>query len=58
MESSKELVLITGITGFLGSRVGLTLFERGHDKFKFRASVRNMNKTEILKKSYGEEIFN
>jgi nucleoside-diphosphate-sugar epimerase len=31
MESSKELVLITGITGFVGSWVGKTLVENGKD---------------------------
>ena len=61
MESKKELVLITGITGFIGSWVGKEFLINNKDKFKIRASVRslaNQKKLEPLRKEYGEEAFN
>ena len=53
MEMEQERVLITGITGFLGSHVGKCLLEQCSDKFKIRASVRSMKKAQVFKKTYG-----
>ena len=52
VESVKPLVLITGVTGFLGSHVCMEFLKSGN--FKVRGSVRDMpNKIEMLKKTYG-----
>jgi dihydroflavonol-4-reductase len=61
MESGKEVVLITGITGYLGSHVGKVMIDKAGDKYQIRASVRslaNKNKLEPLKKAFGEDNFN
>jgi nucleoside-diphosphate-sugar epimerase len=59
MESSTlPTVVITGITGFIGSRVCHTFLK--HGGFKVRGTVRstkNPAKMEPLKKAYGEELF-
>jgi nucleoside-diphosphate-sugar epimerase len=59
--TTSEIVLITGITGFIGSHIGLSLFNEHQERFKIRATVRslaNKNKLEPLRKAYGEERFN
>lgn len=59
MESTKELVLITGITGFIGSWVGKEFLNSAKDKYKIRASVRslaNQKKLDPLRKEYGEDF--
>ena len=61
MESSKEKILITGITGYIGSHVGKIFLENIESKYKIRASVRsltNLKKLEPLKIAFGEEAFN
>lgn len=58
--SSQELIFITGITGYLGSHVALSLFNTYGTRFKLRASVRslaNKNKLEPLRKAFGEENY-
>ena len=55
MESSKKIVTITGITGFLGSHVCLTFLKDG--TFKVRGTVRDKNnekKIDPIKKAFGE----
>ena len=52
-----ETVLITGITGYVGSHLGKQLLEGYSDKFILRVAVRNVKKLEPLKKEYGEELF-
>lgn len=52
-----EVVLITGITGYVGSHLGLQLLDQCGSRFKLRATVRNPKKLEGLKKAYGEEKF-
>jgi nucleoside-diphosphate-sugar epimerase len=52
-----ERVLITGITGYVGSHLGKQLLEGYSDKFILRVAVRNVKKLEPLKKEYGEELF-
>lgn len=54
---SKPRVLITGITGYLGSQICLSFLENG--KFKVRGTVRNVNnknKIDPLKKAFGENF--
>ncbi|CDW80432.1 nad-dependent epimerase dehydratase [Stylonychia lemnae] len=59
MEStSKEIILITGITGFIGSWIGKVFSENALGEFRIRASVRSIKKTEVLRKEYGDELFN
>ena len=51
---TKETVLITGVSGYLGSRVCLTFLESG--QFKVRGTVRSVTKPEKiepLKKAFG-----
>ena len=58
MESSKETVLITGITGYTGAHVAKVVIEQSEGRFQFRASTRNLAKTAVLRNSFGDEIFN
>eukprot|EP00347_Sterkiella_histriomuscorum_P012343 403368958 len=62
MESSQEKILITGITGFIGSWVGKEFLDNlDATKYKIRASVRslaNKNKLDPLRQEFGEEAFN
>jgi nucleoside-diphosphate-sugar epimerase len=49
---SKPVVLITGVTGFLGSHVCMEFLKSGI--FKVRGTVRDLpSKTELLKKTFG-----
>ena len=55
----RPIVTVTGITGFIGSYVGLMLLESG--KYRVRGTVRskaNTAKIDPLKEAYGEELFN
>ena len=52
-----DTVLITGITGYVGSHVGKQLLEGYSDRFKLRVTVRNVKKLEPLRKEYGDELF-
>ena len=55
VESIRPLVLITGVTGFLGSHVCMEFLKSGN--FKVRGSVRDLpTKTELLKKIYGDYL--
>jgi len=57
MESEKELVCITGITGYLGTMVCKAFLENGC--FRVRGTVRskaNPEKMEPLKKAFGEHF--
>ena len=61
MESSntnKEIILITGITGYIGAWVGKVFADHALPDYRIRASIRTIKKTEVLKKEYGEEAFN
>ena len=62
MESRKAVLLITGITGYIGSQVGLIFLQnREAEGYQIRASVRslkNKDKLEPLRKAYGEEAYN
>jgi uncharacterized protein YbjT (DUF2867 family) len=51
MESKKK-ILITGITGYLGSHVGKLLLEKCPE-FEIRASARNLKKVDVIKKTLG-----
>ena len=55
MESIENRVLLTGITGFLGSHVGKLLVEQCSDTFKIRVSTRNASKAAILKKTFPQD---
>ena len=58
MESSKKRVLITGVTGYLGSHVCKVFLENG--LFHVRGSVRDLSdkdKLGRLKTGLGEELF-
>ncbi len=49
----KPLVLITGVTGFLGSHVCMEFLRSGN--FRVRGSVRDLpSKTELLQNTFGE----
>ena len=57
MESSKQKVLITGVSGFLGSFVCKLFLEDGG--YQVRGSVRdknNANKIDPLRKAFGEHF--
>jgi len=56
-ENTVEVVLITGITGYVGSHFGLQLLDQFGDRFKIRATVRNPKKLDSLKKAYGEDKY-
>ena len=50
-----ETVMVTGITGYLGSWVGKYLLEQC-PQFNVRAAVRNPAKAQDLKVTYGDEL--
>ena len=43
-KQGQEIILVTGITGYLGSWIGKYLLEQTGDRFKIRAAVRNPEK--------------
>ncbi len=54
----KEVILITGITGYIGSHVAKQILDLKNDRFKIRASVRSLlndKKLVPLRKAFGEE---
>ena len=59
--SQKPIVVITGVSGFVGSQVLKEfLMGEGAGKFRIRATVRdckNQNKLAPLKEHFGEELF-
>ncbi|CDW83956.1 nad-dependent epimerase dehydratase [Stylonychia lemnae] len=61
MESlNKEIILITGITGYLGSWVAKTFVEKTNHTHRIRASTRSLQKIEKLmplKAAFGNEEF-
>ncbi len=53
--NGKDIVLITGVTGFLGSHVCKTFLEDG--TYKVRGTVRDVNnskKIDPLRRAYGD----
>lgn len=58
--SVKPLVVITGVTGYLGSQVlSEFLIGEGKDRYRIRATVRdktNQRKLEPLVKFFGEKL--
>lgn len=61
MEHSKEIILLTGVTGYAGSHVALNILQKRDDFYKIRGFVRTINKyrkLEGLRDSFGEELFN
>ena len=61
VESYNERILITGITGYIGSWVGKVILENTFGKYKIRASVRslkNTDKLEPIRKAFGEDLYN
>ena len=59
MESNKPLVVITGITGYVGSQVCYHFLK--HGGFKVRGTVRstkNPKKMQPLVKAFGQELYN
>lgn len=55
MQGDKPTVLITGVSGFIGSQVCLTFLK--HGGFKVKGTVRsktNPEKIEPLKKAFGD----
>ena len=58
VEQAKPIVTVTGISGYIGSWVGMMLLKSG--KYQVRGTVRsttNAAKIDPLKKAYGE-LFN
>ena len=54
-DPQKPIITVTGITGYVGSHVGLTLLKDG--TFNVRGAVRDPNnakKLDPLRKAYGE----
>ena len=54
----KEVILITGITGYVGSHVAKQILDLKNDRFKIRASVRSLlndKKLVPLRRAFGEE---
>jgi len=61
MESSKPIILITGITGYIGSYVGLVFLNNCFETYRIRATVRSLSnkaKLDPLKEAFGIERFN
>ena len=56
-ESNQNILLITGITGFLGSWVGKYALEQVSATFKIRATARNLDKAKSFKESYGSDLY-
>lgn len=60
MVEAKETLLLTGITGYVGSQVAKVLFDTYGTRFKLRATVRSLasqSKLDPLRKAFGEEHF-
>ena len=58
MEANKPIVVITGVSGYVGSQVCMSFLK--HGGFKVRGTVRstkNPAKIEPLKKAFGEDLF-
>ena len=58
-KDERPLVLITGITGYVGSAVALVYLKDG--RFRIRGTVRDLNdkkKINVVKKHFGDEMFN
>ena len=58
MEDNKPIVVITGISGYVGSQVCLSFLKNGG--FRVRGTVRstkNTAKLDPLRKAYGQELF-
>lgn len=51
-ESGEPVITITGITGYLGSRVLYTFLQRGG--CKVRGTLRNKKKTQVLEEAFGD----
>ena len=62
MESKeRDIVLITGITGYVGSWVGKYFLDNAKDRFKIRGMVRDLKKKDKLtplRKAYGDDNYN
>ena len=61
MVDTRETVLITGVTGYIGSHLGLQMLQGYADQFRIRASVRSLTnraKIDPILKAYGERLFN
>ena len=52
----KERILISGITGYLGSRTGLIALKNNQGKYLLRGMYRNEAKRDEIKRVYGEEL--
>ena len=58
MQGAKPVVLITGVSGYVGSQVCLTFLK--HGGFHVKGTVRSVarpEKIEPLKKGFGQELF-
>ena len=59
MESSKETILITGITGYIGSAIGKVFLDMGGDRYNYKAAVRNISnpaRLDPLRLAYGDNF--
>jgi thioester reductase-like protein len=57
MESSKQTILLTGITGYLGSHVAKVILETRSHKYNLRASMREISEQKMipLRNAFGDE---
>ena len=53
----KDKVLLTGVTGYLGSHVGQQ-FLKNCPNFTLKCSMRNVKKAEVFRDTFGEEAYN
>ena len=51
----KDLVLVTGITGFIAKHIGLQLLQQG---YKVRGTVRNIGKSDSVRKLFNSKGIN
>ena len=56
MEQQKEIVLITGITGFIATHIAKIILEQQTHKFKLRGTLRSLNKSHIVKEALTQEL--
>ena len=58
-KDERPMVLITGMTGYLGSAVAYVYLKDG--RFRVKGTVRDLNdkkKINVVKKHFGDELFN
>ena len=58
MESTKEIVVITGITGFIASHIAKMLLEQKGNTYKIRGTLRSKQKSIYVEEALGKDFYN